>query len=83
MVDFDLLETHALARQAMTLLAESGVLDEMKKRLLERLAVGDPSEKDETMLISIREYRMDLAFVNSLIDVGERIKRKENENEPR
>lgn len=79
MVDFDLLESHLLARQAMVLLMESGVLEEMRTRLLERVANGDTDESDETLLRTIRAYRVNLSIVNSLIDTGQRIKAKENE----
>lgn len=83
MVNYELLVENPLARQAMSLLVESGVLVEMKKQLLDGLASGDSAESDEILNKSIREYRMDLTVVSSLIEVGERIKRKENEDEPR
>lgn len=83
MVNYGLLEENDLARQAMFLLVESGVLAQMKEQLLEALAAGDPLESDEIMVKRIREYRADVTVINSLIDVGESIKRKENENEPR
>ena len=84
MVNFDLIEQNALGRQAIVLLIESGVLLEMKQELLVGLASGDSAEPEEAMLKRIREYRNDLTIVESLIDLGERIKRKqENENEPR
>lgn len=83
MLNYGLLAENPLSRQAMTLLMDSEVLPQMRAQLLEALASGDASESDEIMVKRLREYRTDLTVIDSLIDAGESIKRKENEDEPR
>lgn len=84
MVDPDLLEDNSLAQQGLQFLYESEVLHKQRLRLLERLASGDPAEKDEDLLRRIKEFRIQAGFVESLLELGGKYsKNKEKDDEPR
>ena len=83
MVDPDLIDDNLLAQQGLAFLAESQILVKQKQRLLERLASGDSNEKDEILLERIKEYRIQMGFIETLSELGEQFRRKESDNESR
>lgn len=60
-----------LAREAFKLLVQSGVLDKQLERLKERIAYGDPDESNESLVVSIKEFRRQYGMIESLRSLGE------------
>jgi hypothetical protein len=60
-----------LAREGFKLLVQSGVLDLQLERLKERIAFGDPDESNETLAVSIKEFRRQYGMIESLRSLGE------------
>lgn len=71
MIDPDLINQNAMAREGFKLVAMSGILEAQELRLKERLAAGDADEADDSMLKSIREFRRQYGMIATLRSLGE------------
>lgn len=60
-----------IAREGFKLLAQSGVLEKQLDRLKERIAYGDPDESNESLVVSIKEFRRQYGMIESLRSLGE------------
>lgn len=81
MFDPDLLEElpvdkRELVHQGILLLVSTGVLQLQKQRLFARIAEGADDEDKEKLSERILEYRRESHGIESLIQLGEELKRK-------
>ena len=74
MIDPEILEANALAKRALIMLAESGVLRAQQQALASRVGFGDPDESDESILKNIKRLRRESALLESLQQFGEILK---------
>lgn len=75
MIDPDLVED-PLVKQALIMLADSGILRAQQVRLQERFKFGDADETDESLLKAIRQCRQESMLLESLHQYGEALKSK-------
>lgn len=71
MIDPDLIESDPLAKQALTMLAQTGILRKQQERLLARIKMGDADASDEEILKEIRQCRRESTLLESLHLFGE------------
>ena len=74
MIDPELIEGNDLAKRALVMLAESGILREQQEALRARIGFGDAEESDEKILEAIKRLRRESALLESLQQFGEQIK---------
>lgn len=74
MIDPELIRNNDLAKRALVMLAESGVLREQQEALRARIGFGDADESDENILVAIKRLRRESALLESLQQFGEQIK---------
>jgi len=77
MFDPDLIDKNPAAQLALKLLGESQLCEQQLMRFREHVLAGDPSESDAALMEAIREYRIKVANIQTLQELG--IKYKETE----
>lgn len=76
MIDPEIIESNDLAKRALVMLAESGVLREQQEALRARIGFGNPDESDQDILEAIKRLRRESALLESLQQFGEQLKEK-------
>jgi hypothetical protein len=80
MFDPDLLESNSLAREALAMLLESGILRAQQIALEGRLRMGDPSQPVSELIPQIKAFRMNYGILESLIQTATEYREQKGQN---